>query len=139
VLQILEITDRVVVALNLMDEAKRHGLDVDHRRLARDLGVRVVPTSARYNQGLDELLEALHEVATGKAKTKPYRIKADSPELNKALTSLVDQILEVYPDLPNPRWVALRLLDGDDEIIKAVQDGSLGELTKFEEPELEAA
>jgi ferrous iron transport protein B len=88
---------------------------------------------------LDELLEAIHEVANGKVKAKPYRIKAESPELNKALSTLVDQILDVYPDLPNPRWVALRLLDGDDEIIKAVQDGSLGELTKFEEPELEAA
>ncbi len=47
VLQVLEITDRVVVCLNLMDEARRHGLQVDERRLARDLGVPVVPTEAR--------------------------------------------------------------------------------------------
>ncbi|HJX41907.1 MAG TPA: FeoB small GTPase domain-containing protein, partial [Anaerolineales bacterium] len=42
-LQVLEITDRAVLCLNLMDEAHRHGLQVDHRRLARDLGVPVVP------------------------------------------------------------------------------------------------
>ncbi|MDP6618418.1 MAG: FeoB small GTPase domain-containing protein, partial [Nitrospinota bacterium] len=49
--QVLEITDRAVVCLNLMDEAKRHGLSVDDRRLARDLGVPVVPTAARYGEG----------------------------------------------------------------------------------------
>src|SRR4030066_1060892 len=48
VLQVLEITDRAVVCLNLMDEARRHKLTVDDRRLARDLGVPVVPTAARH-------------------------------------------------------------------------------------------
>ena len=62
-LQVLEITDRVVICLNLMDEAERHGLVVDDRRLARDLGVPVVPTAARYGRGLDQLLVAIEEVA----------------------------------------------------------------------------
>ena len=65
VLQVLEITDRVVVCLNLMDEARRHGLEVDERRLARDLGVPVVPTSARFGEGLEELNQAIAEVAAG--------------------------------------------------------------------------
>ncbi len=73
-LQVLEITDRVVVCLNLMDEAKRSGLDVDCRRLARDLGVPVVPTSARYGEGLDELLQAIAEVASGSFVGKPKRV-----------------------------------------------------------------
>jgi Fe2+ transport system protein B len=64
-LQVLEITDRSVVCLNLMDEAERRGIQVDDRRLARDLGVPVVPTSARYNQGIPELLQAVDDVATG--------------------------------------------------------------------------
>ena len=55
VLQVLEITDRVVVCLNLMDEARRRGLEIDERRLARDLGVPVVPTAARFGEGLEEL------------------------------------------------------------------------------------
>ena len=131
VLQILEITDRVVVCLNLMDEARRHGLEVDDRRLARDLGVPVVPTSARYGEGLSDLLEAIHEVATGKVRAKPYRIKTDSPDLNNAVSSLVGQLSSLYPDLPNPRWVALRLLDGDEEIIQAVKSGDLAEITRF--------
>src|SRR5690606_23876972 len=57
VLQVLEITDRAVVCLNLMDEARRRGFDVDARRLARDLGVPVVATAARYGEGLPELMQ----------------------------------------------------------------------------------
>ena len=57
VLQVLEITSRAVVALNLMDEARRKGIDIDPRRLARDLGVPVVPTAARQGEGLPLLLQ----------------------------------------------------------------------------------
>ncbi len=56
VLQVLEITDRVVVCLNLMDEARRHGIAVDAARLEKELGVPVVPTSVRRGEGLPELL-----------------------------------------------------------------------------------
>ena len=51
VLQVLEITDRAVVCLNLMDEARRHGIAIDERRLAKDLGVPVVPAAARQEEG----------------------------------------------------------------------------------------
>ena len=59
VLQVMEITNRVVVALNLMDEARRHNIQVDERRLARDLGVPVVPMVARQSEGVPELLQAV--------------------------------------------------------------------------------
>jgi len=127
-LQVMEITDRVVVCLNLMDEAKRHGLVVDERRLARDLGVPVVPTSARYKQGLDDLLSAIHEVATGEVRPKPRRVETTSPILKSSAEKLEKRILQLYPDLPNSRWVALRLLDGDEDIIQSLQSGELGEL-----------
>src|ERR687898_1650419 len=52
VLQVLEITDRVVVAVNLMDEARRRGIEVDTRSLARDLGVPVVPIVARTSENV---------------------------------------------------------------------------------------
>ena len=129
-LQVLEITDRVVICLNLMDEASRHGLKVDERRLARDLGVPVVPTAARYRQGLDQLLAAISDVATGKTVGRPHRIQNEPPELRRAVSQLVDQIHAMYPDLPNARWVALRLLDGDERIIEAVRKGELGDLSQ---------
>ena len=129
VLQVLEITNRLVICLNLMDEAERHNMKVDPRRLARDLGVPVVPTVARYNEGLEDLLAAVHEVASGETLAKTYHVKYKHPKLDQAVSKLVDQIQEAFPQVPNARWVALRLLDGDERIIKAVEEGELGELT----------
>ena len=127
-LQVLEITDRVVVCLNLMDQARRNHLQIDHRRLARDLGVPVVPTAARYREGLPELLQAVHEVATGTVIGKPHRIKSEPPALKRAVEQIVGQLETLYPDLPNARWVALRLLDGDERIIQALKRGELSTL-----------
>ena len=141
-LQVLGITNRMVVCLNLVDEAKRHGIEVDQRRLARDLGVPVVPTVARYDKGIDDLLEAISEVATGKVLGKQYRIKNMPPRLKNAVEQLAGMINTLYPGLPNARWVALRLLDGDERISEAIRNGELGDLTKgmeeFSEPNLEA-
>jgi ferrous iron transport protein B len=128
VLQVLEITDRAVVCLNLIDEAERHGLTVDERLLARDLGVPVVPTSARYNRGLDQLLQTVHDVATGKIVGKPHRVKIANKQVTKALADLEAKVHALFPELPNARWVALRLLDGDEEIIRALRSGDIGSL-----------
>ena len=130
VLQVLEITDRAVVCLNLMDEARRHNLTVDERRLACDLGVPVVPATARRGEGLPELLQAIRDVATGQTICKPHRIQHESSTIGTAVTRLVKQIELVYPALPNARWVAMRLLDGDQRIIEAVRQGELGELSR---------
>ncbi len=133
VLQVLEITDHAVVCLNLMDEAKRHGITVDHRRLARDLGVPVIPTVARQQEGIRELIQAVHDVASGAITPRPYRIPSTrDAALDAAVDRLVQQIETLYPGLPNARWVALRLLDGDEQLEQAAQDGSLGDLSRGE-------
>lgn len=124
-LQVLEITDRAVVCLNLMDEAKRHGLQVDERRLARDLGVPVVPTSARYGEGFPDLLQAIEEVASGEVVGRPHQLEYLSGPLKGAVAQLTAQIERQMPDLPNPRWIAIRLLDGDPRIRTALQTGEL--------------
>ena len=128
-LQILEITDRVVIALNLMDEAERHGISIDERQLSKKLGVPVIPMVARKGQGIQELLGAIDDVARGNYVTKPHRIKQQSPQLEAAIEKLVAAINEEYPGLPNARWVALRLLDGDESIENAVKNGTLGDLS----------
>jgi ferrous iron transport protein B len=127
-LQVLEITDRVVVCLNLMDEARRHGLEVDERTLSRELGVPVIPASARYRQGFDRLLHAVSEVATGQYVCRPRRIQNEPPALKRAVALLTTRITSVFPGLPNARWLALRLLDGDEHIIQALRTGELGDL-----------
>lgn len=128
ILQILEITNRAVVCLNLIDEAKRNHLKIDERSLAKDLGVPVIPTAARAGMGMQDLLKAINEVATGEYVCKPYRIKGESKTLKRAIDKLVEKIEPAFPNLPNARWVALRLLEGDQHIIEAVRNGELGEL-----------
>ena len=134
-LQVLEITDRVVIALNLIDEAKRHGLIVDERRLARDLGVPVIPMAARNGVGVPELLSAIAQVAQGQFQSKPHHVKYRDPKVEGAVSALVAQIEASFPNVPNPRWVALRLLDGDPSIVKAVREGTLGSLAQTKSPE----
>ena len=92
VLQILEITDRVVICLNLMDEATRNGFQIDERTLAKELGVPVIPSAARQGEGMNELLKMIFDVAVGNFVCKPHRIKSNSNELNAAVESLSKEI-----------------------------------------------
>jgi Fe2+ transport system protein B len=128
VLQVLEITDRAVLCLNLMDEARRNKIEVDVRTLSKDLGIPVIPTEARQNIGMQELLNSINEVASGKYICKPYRMKGKSKELNSAVEKLSQKIKLEYPNIPNSNWVALRLLEGDQSIIDAVRTGELGNI-----------
>jgi len=130
VLQILELTDRAVLCVNLMDEARRNNLEIDIRTLSKELGIPVIPTSARRKEGMTELLHAIEEVATGKYICKPPKIKSRSKKLKQAINNLAEKILEAYPGLPNVNWVALRLLEGDNSIIEAVRSGEIGRLSE---------
>ena len=128
VLQVLEITDRAVLCLNLMDEAGRHGIEIDERTLSKDLGIPVVPTSARNGEGISELLQTILGVASGEIACKPHRIKNLPKTLNKAVDKLNSEIQTVYPNLPNSRWVAMRLLGGDQDVMRALNEGEFQSL-----------
>jgi ferrous iron transport protein B len=125
VIQVLEITERVVVCLNLMDEARRHGIAIDAGKLARELGVPVIPTVARDKTGINELLDAVEAVASGALRTRPFQIVEHRPDLEAAVSRLLPAIDKAFPGLPNSRWVALRLLNADERIEKAVRSGEL--------------
>lgn len=129
VLQVLEITNRAVVALNLMDEARRHGIEVDTRHLARELGVPVIPMAARRGRGIPELLDAMAGVATGAFHTRPHRIQQRDAALESSVQRLAAAVEAEFPGIPNARWVALRLLDGDSSIEAAIQNRTLGSLS----------
>jgi ferrous iron transport protein B len=133
VLQILEITDRVVVFLNLIDEARRHGVSVDARKLEERLGVPVVEGVAREKVGVEEALQRCHEVATGARSTRPYRLERHAPEVERALARLSARVEETFPRVPNARWVALRLLNEDAALEEAVRSGELVGLGTDEE------
>ena len=128
VLQILGITDRVVVFLNLMDEARRHGVAVDAARLEKELGVPVVAGAARNRVGIDELLDAAHRVAKGEVRTAPFRLVRHAPPVERAVTALSEAVEAAFPRVANSRWVAERLLNADDAVVTAVRSGELGQI-----------
>ncbi len=129
VLQILQITDRVIVALNLMDEARRRGIRVDQRGLSRELGVPVVPVVARTGEGVASLLDALLDTVGGRGGEASVRRVPLEPELEAAAGAVTEALSHDFPGVSRPRWVALRLLDGDPR----VRDGlASGELTGHE-------
>lgn len=115
-LQILELTPRAVVCVNLMDEAKKKGIVVDIPRLQKNLGVPVVPTSARDGKGLLELLTAVKTVMekppvpTAVRYTRP--IRAAAQRLAGALAAC--PAAEGLPPLPT----ALRALEDDGYAVR---------------------
>lgn len=127
-LQITQLNDRVVVAVNLMDEAARHGITVDDRHLARELDVTVVPMTASRGEGVPELLAAIAAAAgTGRPAGRRAESRLPLPAgVHAAVRELVADLELAYPRLPHARWVALRLLEGDQSIRRAVADGTIG-------------
>ena len=127
VLQVLEITDKCVVAVNLMDEAKRKGIEVDSRTLSKDLGVPAVPVVARTGEGIHALLGSVEGVISAEIRTQPRRTEGTA-EFNAAIAELVPMIEASAPGVPNARWIAIRLLDGDDRVERALRTGELAAL-----------
>jgi GTP-binding protein len=126
-LQVMEITDKVVIAVNLMDEARRKGLEVDTRALSRELGVPAVPITARTGEGISTLLQTVAGVIDGSIPTQPKRTEGN-PEFRTAVNELVPLIEALVPGIPNARWIAIRLLDGDARVQNALLSGELPEL-----------
>jgi ferrous iron transport protein B len=114
VAQVLELTDRVVVALNMMDLAGVKGYRIFPERLQTALGVPVIPMVARRAEGCGELLRAIVEVASGQRaiSPRPVHYRRAEPTLAALREVLAGRALAGYP----PEWVALKMLEGDEEI-----------------------
>lgn len=110
VLQTIELVPRVLVCVNLMDEAAKHHVQIDLPALSQVLGVPVIGTAARDKQGLDNLLDALDSLTNAPsvpaARPVPY-----PPLLESALTILESPLRELSGNSFPVRWLALRLLE----------------------------
>lgn len=119
-LQIMEITPNVVVCVNLMDEARKKNISINFPLLEKELGVPVVPTAARRSEGLDELRETLYQVSTGSYQCNPHQL-VYSPSVESAVELLLPNLQGLVDNTLNPRWVALRMLDGDPDFIETIR------------------
>lgn len=117
-LQILEITPRVVVSLNLMDEAKKREIKIDINKLRSELGVPVIPSIARSNKGIYELKDTVYNLALENIKTNPVKVEySNEIECEIKISSLLEK---VFPGEISLQWLALRLLDGDESILNSI-------------------
>lgn len=122
-LQILEITSNVVICVNLIDEAKRKKITIDLPRLASLLGVPVVGTNARNGEGLIKLKEAIRQAVlqTGCGGHEPIQY---DELIEKSIKKLVPVIQRCFigTEQYRARWLALRLLEGDDSLLKTLRE-----------------
>ena len=132
-LQLLELGKPVVMALNMMDIVEKRGMEIDLHRLPEMLGIPVIPVSARKRRGLDVLLHAaihhrdakhtdplIHDhkaVGAHRLDHKMYAMVYSDP-IEDRIDQLIAELEDKYPDIINPRWHAIKLLEQDQEVMK---------------------
>lgn len=119
VLQTMELCPKVVVCVNLMDEAKRKGIRIDLKLLSERLGVPVVGTVARKRRTLDAFLSALEETMERQASA-PFTVRYPR-RIEQAIDALVPLFPEGWDQRLNPRWLAIKLLEGNEDLLREAE------------------
>ena len=131
VLQILEVNSNIVLCCNLMDEAKKQGISIDKEKLSQDLGIDVVLTSARNNEGIEELLESIYSQAQVKSNNQ-FKITYSS-EIEDGI-SLISERLENTK--LNKRFIAIKLLTNKD--VLEVDNEKINNIVKLVQNDLKS-
>ncbi len=121
VFQTMEITNNIVVCVNLLDEAKKKKISIDLEKLSDELGVPVVGTTARKKKTLNTLIDTIHQVVTSKIKPSPKKVvydKAIEDGINK-LQNILKVEFSLSSDLS--RWIALKIIDGEEKILQSIE------------------
>lgn len=113
--QLLEMEQPLVLALNMMDEAEAGGLRIDAALLGERLGVPVVPCVGRTGKGVRAVLEAAVDLARGARAPARPPVLSYGPDIDAALQEMTGHIEKnkFLTDLHPPRWTALKYLEGD--------------------------
>lgn len=120
-LQIMEATDNVIICLNLMDEAKRKGIEINIEKLENLLGVPVIPTVARDGSGVDSLLNSIYNIINSKKDFKAIKTKYNE-KVENLLIDIENILSENLDNKYNFRWIALRLIDGDKKMKNQIRN-----------------
>ncbi|MGD8738422.1 MAG: ferrous iron transport protein B, partial [Anaerolineae bacterium] len=124
VAEIVPLPTKVVVGLNMVDVAAHEGMNIEPQVLEAALGVPVVPMVASKNRGVQQLIETVDQLARGEIPYQPSipEIRADHRQVLDGIHRLVaDCVPELYPS----EWIALKLLEGDDEITTLMREQCL--------------
>ncbi|MDI6860432.1 MAG: ferrous iron transport protein B [Caldisericia bacterium] len=133
-LQLIELNVNLIIALNQMDLLEKTGLTINIDKLQNILGVPIVPTIAIENKGIDKLIEKCIEIYEKDIKVKPFEIKYGK-EVEERIKVLLDQLPEnsSYPK----RWLAIKLLENDEDVLKRFKDEKIISKAKNLAQELE--
>lgn len=129
-IQLLELGIPMIMALNQIDLASKKGLKIEVGKLSKALGIPVIPTVAITGTGIDELLSTVIDVVEGRIKLTQPRIKYGR-EIEETLEKLEHIIKDKLPELSETypaRWIALKLLERDDDVVRKVRASPNGEL-----------
>lgn len=118
--QVMELTNKVILCINLVDEAEKKGITIDKDNLEKELGIPVVLTAARSGYGMKELLDTIDKVSSNKYEfnNKPITY---GDEIENNINLIKKDLQELIPDL-NPRWLGLRLIDEDKSIFESMNN-----------------
>jgi ferrous iron transport protein B len=118
-LQLVELETPMVVALNQIDMAKKKGVKIDHERLEEILGVPVIPTVAPRGTGIYELLQrAVETIEKGGIKPPKMKYGEEIEKRIEALSRVIKGVPYPYP----PRWTAIKLLEGDEQVERRMRE-----------------
>jgi len=121
-IQLMELEAPLVVALNMYDQAKKRGIEIDRERLSKELGMPVVPTVAVKRVGLGDLLRSAISVGEAESSRKPKTLRY-GPEVESRIEKLSSSLSDRLSDHPYPiRFVAIKLLENDEEILRMISD-----------------
>lgn len=122
VLQITEITDNLIVCVNLLDEAKKKKIEVNLEELSNILKVPVVGVTARKKQTLNNLLKIMRNTCERKEeRNKIYQIQYQE-NIEKAIEPVKKVIMQMYQvDEKLARWISIKVLDGEERILKEIE------------------
>ncbi len=113
VLQTIEITNNVIVCVNLMDEAKRKGIIINLEKLSSLLGVKVVGTSATTGYGIEELMNEVYNLTFNNINQEPISI---------VYNDTIEKGISIIEEKINSRWIALKLLESDNSLLNSINN-----------------
>lgn len=120
VLQTIEISERVVVCVNLLDEAKRKNIKINLKALSKKLGVPVVGTIARKKATLKDLMHTVDEVLEETTELTPLHVIY--PEVIENAIGMLEPLIEAKAEgRLNSRWLSLKLLDQDESLVNEIK------------------
>lgn len=121
VIQTMEISSNVIVCVNLIDEARKKSIEIDIDGISKQLGVPVIATVARKKKSLTQLIEEIEKATNSQHSGKYYKVRYTKP-IELAISTIEPYLEKIDCQKINRRWLSLRLLDNDENLMNSLEE-----------------